>query len=87
MRNRWEESARDDLDAPITISERQLRRLRRGARAGVWALLLAIVATLASAWTLVMDSPSVSRIRGVDAVRAEVYGALGRVGPASPSTE
>ena len=85
MRNRWEEAAKenmgDELDAPAAISERQLRRLRRGARAGVLALLLALAATLASAWSLVMDSDSLSRIQGIQDVRERVFGAIGQVPP------
>jgi hypothetical protein len=85
MRNKWEDAARDnlkdELDAPAAISERQLRRLRRGARAGVLALLLALAATIASAWSLVMDSGSLSRIHGIQDVREKVFGAIGQTTP------
>jgi hypothetical protein len=44
MRNRWEESGRD-LDAPATITERELRSLRRRAGASVIAMILALLST------------------------------------------
>ena len=53
MRTRWEESAEDDLDAPATISERELRSLRRRASFGLPAVLLALVAIGGLAWTLI----------------------------------
>ena len=91
MRNRWEEKTGDDLDAPAAISERQLRRLRGSARAGVLALLLALVATLASAWTLVMESDSLSGVDGIRSVRERVLGAIGEPAtgelPKSPAAQ
>lgn len=53
MRTRWDESAEEDLDAPATISERELRSLRRRASLGLPAVLLALVAIGGLAWTLI----------------------------------
>src|SRR3989442_11478782 len=49
MRNRWEDTA--DIDEPITLTERQLRSLRLGARAGLFALVLALAATGLAGWS------------------------------------
>ena len=53
MRTRWDEAAEVDLDAPATISERELRSLRRRASFGLPAVLLALVAIGGLAWTLI----------------------------------
>lgn len=45
MRNRWEESGARDLDAPATITERELRSLKRRAGASVIAMILALLST------------------------------------------
>jgi hypothetical protein len=45
MRNRWEDSGARDLDAPATITERELRSLRRRAGASVIAMILALLST------------------------------------------
>jgi len=78
MRNRWEDEAGADPDEPVTISERQLRRLRGGARAGVLALLLALVSTIASGWSLVMESDSLARFEGIQGVRERILGTIDR---------
>jgi len=52
MRSRWEGGADVDLDAPATISERELKSLRRRAGFGVFALFLALIAVVGLAWTL-----------------------------------
>ena len=52
MRRRWEEEAGDDLDQPVTITEGQLRALKRGALAGVFAIILALVAVGLAGWSL-----------------------------------
>ena len=51
MRNRWEGAANEDLDEPVSITERQLRSLKLGARAGLFALILALAATGLAGWT------------------------------------
>ncbi len=52
MRSRWEEGANAGLDEPVTLTERQLRSLKRGARAGRLALLLALAAAGLVGWSL-----------------------------------
>jgi len=51
MRNRWEGAANEDLDEPVSLTERQLRSLKLGARAGLFALILALAATGLAGWT------------------------------------
>jgi hypothetical protein len=55
MRRRWEEEETNDdnLDEPVTITGRQLRSLRRGARVGLFGVLLAFVAIGLAAWNLI----------------------------------
>ncbi len=53
MRNRWEDSKDGGLDDPVTVTERQLRSLKRGARAGVFALILALAAGGLAGWSSV----------------------------------
>ncbi len=50
MRNRWEQGADDGIDEPVTLTEGQLRSLKRGAKAGVFATLLALVAVSLAGW-------------------------------------
>ncbi|TMQ62595.1 MAG: hypothetical protein E6K77_06885 [Candidatus Eisenbacteria bacterium] len=76
MRNRWEGAA--DLDEPATITERQLRSLRRGARAGVLAILLALVATVAAGWSVLMGPDALAGIEGVQDVKHKVLAAIGQ---------
>lgn len=54
MRSRWEERelAEAKMDEPVTITERQLRTLTLGARAGLFAILLAVAATGLATWSL-----------------------------------
>ena len=52
MRSQWEEGSDVDLDAPASITERELRAIRRRAGFGVLAVLLAIIAVGGLAWTL-----------------------------------
>jgi hypothetical protein len=52
MRNRWESGGDTDLDAPATLTERELRALKRRAGFGVPATLLACVAIGGLGWTL-----------------------------------
>jgi len=53
MRNRWEDSRDGGLDDPVTLTERQLRSLKRGARAGAFAFILALAAAGLAGWTSV----------------------------------
>jgi hypothetical protein len=52
MRSRWEGGADVDLDAPATISEGELKALRRRAGFGIFALFLALIAVIGLALTL-----------------------------------
>ena len=76
MRNRWEGSA--DLDEPATITERQLRSLRRGARAGVLAILVALVSAVAAGWTLLMGPDALAGLDGIQDVKQKVLSAIGQ---------
>jgi hypothetical protein len=51
MRNRWEDKG-DDQDEPVTITGKELRSLKFGARAGLFALILSLVAAGAAGWTV-----------------------------------
>lgn len=81
MRNRWEAGAETDLDEPATITERQLRSLRGGARAGRLAVLLALVAVLAAGWGLFMGSNALAGIQGIQTMRQKVLAVIGHSGP------
>ena len=50
MRNRWEDKG--DEDAPVTITEKELSALKRGASVGFFALILSLVAVGAAGWTI-----------------------------------
>lgn len=55
MRNRWEDKAGkadDGFDEPVTLTEQQLRSLKRGAMVGTIALILALVAVGLGAWNM-----------------------------------
>lgn len=56
MRRRsWEEKGggdEDDLDHPVTLTEKQLRSLERNARFGLFGLILAVVALGLAGWTM-----------------------------------
>jgi hypothetical protein len=55
MRRRsWEEKGGDDdLDQPVTLTEKQLRSLERKAGLGLFGLILALVALGVAGWTMV----------------------------------
>ena len=65
MRNRWEGGGDSDLDAPATITERELRALRRRAGFGVFAVMLSCVAVGGLGWTLYAGPTGLERIQGV----------------------
>ena len=60
MRRRWEDEENlddnDNLDEPITITGRQLRSLKRGARVGLFGVLLAFVAIGLATWNLLSST-------------------------------
>lgn len=80
MRNRWEDRANDGLDEPVSITERQLRSLKRGARAGAFGILLALVAGGLAGWSLLGGSD------GIPGMKPDVSSATTRPGPAEIST-
>jgi hypothetical protein len=84
MRTRWEAGTEPDLDEPATITERQLRSLRRGARAGRLAVLLAVVSALAAGWSLLMGGDALAGIQGVEDVKQRVLAVIGRPAPEEP---
>jgi hypothetical protein len=79
MRSRWEGGL--DLDEPANITERQLRSLRRGARAGVLAILLALVSVGVAGWSLLMGPDALAGIEGVQDVKLKVLSAIGQPAP------
>ena len=82
MRDSWEAGGKEQLDAPATITERQLRSLRRGARAGVFAVLLALVSIVAAIWSLVVGPDALAGIPEVERVRLTVLSAIEHTAPA-----
>ncbi len=82
MRDSWEAGGKDVLDEPATITERQLRSLRRGARAGVLAVLLALVSIVAAFGSLVVGPDALAGIPGVERVRVKVLSAIEHTPPA-----
>src|SRR5690349_12195746 len=52
MRSRWEDNADEALDEPVTITERQLRALKRSAKLGMFAMPLAVIALGLGVWSL-----------------------------------
>lgn len=56
MRRSWDEPADEGLDEPVTLTTRQLRSLKLGARAGVFALVLAIAAAGLAGWNTIQGS-------------------------------
>jgi len=52
MRSRWEDNADEALDEPVTITERQLRALKRSAKLGMIAMPLAVIALGLGVWSL-----------------------------------
>jgi hypothetical protein len=65
MRNRWEQGGDIDLDAPATISERELRALRRRAGFAVPAILLALVSVGAVGWTLFAGPEGLAQVQAL----------------------
>lgn len=65
MRSHWEEGADVDLDAPATITERELRALRRRAGFGVFAVLLGGVAVGGLGWTLYAGPDGLATVQGM----------------------
>ena len=63
MRNRWEGGGNDDLDAPATLTERELRGLRRRAGFGVWAVMLACTAIGGLGWTLYTGPAGLAQVQ------------------------
>ncbi|HEU4764678.1 MAG TPA: hypothetical protein VFT93_03410 [Candidatus Eisenbacteria bacterium] len=53
MRSRWEEKYTEPTDEPVTLTESQLRALKRGATIGMVAAILAIVALGIAGYSLV----------------------------------
>jgi len=80
MRSRWEGGT--DPDEPVTITERDLRSLRRGARAGRLAMLLALVAAVAAGWSLLMGPDALAGFEGIQDVKLKVLAAIGQPAPA-----
>ncbi|HKW50270.1 MAG TPA: hypothetical protein VJQ53_00900 [Candidatus Eisenbacteria bacterium] len=79
MRDSWEGGT--DLDEPANITERQLRSLRRGARAGKLAILLALVSVGAAGWSLIMGPDALSGVEGIQDVKLKVLSAIGQPAP------
>lgn len=76
MRSRWEDKAEVDLDAPVTITEREWRALRRRAGFGVPAVLLSCLAVGGLGWALYAGPEGLERIQDVkDRYIAEATGA------------
>jgi len=65
MRRNWEERDELDLDAPASITERDLRSLRRRAGFGVFAVLLSIISIAGLAWTLYAGPEGLEQVQGV----------------------
>lgn len=65
MRSHWEERDELDLDAPATITERDLRSLRRRAGFGVLAVLLSVISIAGLAWTLYAGPEGLEQVQGV----------------------
>ncbi len=82
MRDSWEAGGKEVLDEPATITERQLRSLRRGARAGFFAVLLALVSIVAAVGSLLVGPDALAGIPGVERVRLEVRSAIEHTAPA-----
>jgi len=80
MRDNWEGGS--DLDEPANITERQLRSLRRGARAGKLAILLALVSVGAAGWNLIMGPEALEGFEGIRDVKLKVLSAIGLPAPA-----
>ncbi len=64
MRSHWE-NRDDDLDAPVTITERDLKRLRRRAGFGVLGALLGCVSIGGLGWTLYAGPEGLEQVQSV----------------------
>ena len=62
MRNRWE-GKDDDIDAPVPVTERELKSLRAKARWGVVGLVLVLLVIAAGAYAMVAGPSSIRDIR------------------------
>ena len=80
MRDSWEGGT--DLDEPANITERELRSLRRGARAGKLAILLALVAAGVTGWSLIMGPDALLGFEGTQDVKQKVLSVIGQAAPA-----
>jgi len=80
MRESWEGGAY--LDEPANITERDLRSLRRCARAGKLAVLLALVSACAAGWSLLMGPDALAGLEGIQNVKLKVLAAIGQPIPA-----
>jgi hypothetical protein len=67
MRNKWEGSGADDLDAPATLTERELRALRRRAGFALPAVMLALISIGGLGWTLYSGAEGLDQIQGIKA--------------------
>lgn len=65
MRSHWEEGSGVDLDAPVTVTERDLRRLRRRAGFGVLGALLGCVSVGGLGWTLYAGPEGLEQVQSV----------------------
>jgi len=83
MRSHWEDRDELDLDAPATITERDLRSLRRRAGFGVFAVLLSIISIAGLAWTLYAGPEGLEQVQGV---KDRLLGQETEVGSASVET-
>jgi hypothetical protein len=84
MRNRWEDSKDGSLDDPVTVTERQLRSLKRGARAGVFALILALAAGGLAGWSSV-EGGKLDLASLVSAMRHSTENGPADVAPGAPA--
>jgi hypothetical protein len=81
MRTRWEDGGTSPLDEPANLTIRDYRSLRRGARAGGFAMLLAFVAVVAAAWNLVMGPDMLAGLGPIQEVKQKVLAAIGQPAP------
>lgn len=62
MRNRWE-GQEDDIDAPVTVTERELRSLRAKTRWGMVGFILVLLVIGAAAYAMVAGPETITDIR------------------------
>ncbi|HSQ60948.1 MAG TPA: hypothetical protein VLT84_11065 [Acidobacteriota bacterium] len=65
MRSKWEDPAGEDLDAPATLTIREVEALRRRAGFGVMGVLLALVAVAGLGWTLFAGPEGLAQIQNL----------------------